>query len=1114
MHNSLTPGFRRTVILSLAAGLLTMHCERERAIAPSSSEEAKPPEVLRVTEARLTGFGVWHQCTAVARKDALIASVSCGAATIPPDLVSIPDGGCNRPMKTMTDAVRQLAYVPACTDKAIAKLESLALPNRDAAALSNLSAAYYVRAQRTDQPADIVRALDAALVATELAPSMPEAVFNRALVEEALGFVPDAIASWDSLRKSPIDDGWAKEAGSHWARLTKEQTIARAMAWPLHEQRLPELARAHDRNAIRLLIQPYQDAAQRLVEETILTEWAKAALTGDEKTANDRLVIAAEIAAAHQELAHDNYLLDAVNVARNTTDPAKRAALIRGHIAFSEGRVIERTFQANAAEKFVRAEGQLAIAGSPVRLKAMIVRASSLLVSGKSDEATALLKRVAREAEHRHYKTLLGRVHAGYGLAATLQSRWLDALVSYSKAESFFEDAQDNENVTNALSRKIGVLRFIGNHSLTWREVFRARSGARALADPQSRHFFLGESALCALELGYPRVALRYQNSAVTLLENELAAHGNDEALVPRLRGNLSIALRGRAAIHAHLGNNKDAEEDLRGAFHRIEADMPLEDASILNGFRARLSEVRAQTLAPSDRQAAIGALTQGIGFASKTHFRSMRASLLVQRARLYRLAHERDKELIDLRNALDELQQEEMAAVTSSAAKKGALPTEKMWSSYFARYQDSYRQVIQALIENGDDRSAFDYAERARAFEPLHLILSRNDVPVDFRRRIHNGKPFSIGDVEEILPANTFLLQYSVLEEHTYVWIVWNGDFVRTTLPIGNEAIGRWTTALQQFAFHRDAESFAAALNAPYDALLREPLARVAKLRKRGTVPKVVIVPDRMMHGLPFSALRDGTRHVVQDFSVSVEASATLYAYSKALNDARTSMQPQSALLVADPAFDPALELTQKLDRLPFARDEASRIAALYESELDVHPLPDTDATIPEFLRLAHDSAIVHIAAHGVANPDTPSSSFLLFAPDEQNTGVLEAVRLLQDLRLTQARLVVVAACSSAAGTPVGPEGVAPIVRPLIAAGAPGVVGTLWNVSENPATAELLIRFHRHYRDGMDADDALRQAQRDMLEDPDLARSSVIVWAPFQFIGFASSPFAKDTRR
>ncbi|MGZ5432663.1 MAG: CHAT domain-containing protein, partial [Thermoanaerobaculia bacterium] len=408
----------------------------------------------------------------------------------------------------------------------------------------------------------------------------------------------------------------------------------------------------------------------------------------------------------------------------------------------------------------------------------------------------------------------------------------------------------------------------------------------------------------------------------------------------------------------------------------------------------------------------------------------------------------------------------------------------------------------------------AFQYAERGRAFEPLSRILARPDVPSDFRARIHDGKPFGLDEVRQTLPEKTFLLQYAVLDDRTYVWVIWNEDSHRETLPVGNAEIERWTSTLQRLGSRSDVEAFREALAAPYAALLRKPLARIAKMNSPGVIPRVVIVPDRSMHGLPFAALRDGDRHVVQDYRVSVAASATLHAFSLAKDRQRREAGAESVLIVADPAFDERLGVARGLARLDWARAEAGRIEKVYEDAVDVEGLLDHRATSAEFLRLATASSIIHVAAHGVANPDIPSRSFLLFAPSAGDSGTVDAERLLRELRLEKARLAVLAACSSAGGMPVGPEGLAPLVRPLLVAGVPGIIGTLWNVRESSETSELLVRFHHHYRNGRDADDALRLAQLEMLGDPDLARSSAVAWAPFQATGYASSPFAQHTRR
>jgi CHAT domain-containing protein len=288
--------------------------------------------------------------------------------------------------------------------------------------------------------------------------------------------------------------------------------------------------------------------------------------------------------------------------------------------------------------------------------------------------------------------------------------------------------------------------------------------------------------------------------------------------------------------------------------------------------------------------------------------------------------------------------------------------------------------------------------------------------------------------------------------------------------------------------------------------------------LRTPGTTTRLVIVPDRSMHGLPFAALGKGGRYLIQKYPVSVEASATLWAYSFAQDGHLPHATEQSVLLFADPAFNQRLDFTGDLKRLPAARSEAERIRGVYTGVARVAPpRMDADATAPAFLRLAAESTIAHIAAHSVANPGVPSMSFLLLAPTGDDRGVLDAEHLLEQLQLKKTRLVVLSACSSAGGTPVGPEGLAPLVRPFVAAGVPGVVGTLWNVSDSLATEDLLVRFHQHYRDGHDADEALQLAQQEMIANPSRGHSAAWVWSAFQMYGRASSPFpasADESRR
>ncbi len=1077
-------------------------------LLPSLALGAPPPPKVtpaRVAEPWLRGFPTWRPCTPARIAKRVVDKIDCGPATVPPDLVSIAVGECERFMRTATDTVRVLAYVPQCTNAAVERLAVLAKRGNDAQVLSDLAGAYYIRAERNDEPADFVRALDAADRAVRLVSrvTIPPR-FNRALAEEALGLSEDALRSWDEVRRQ-TNNGWGSEAAKRYGALMLQRARSAAIQWPLNVQRLPIVARAGDGRAVRQLVSPYRAAAQRYVEEEVLPAWADAVTQGRSKEAAAQLKLAMMIARALSQLTNDSYLVESVELLHRR-NPEVHRSLVRAHKLYRDARTEERALHSEAAgARYEEAETAFTHAGSPLRFGAMLGRATAFTLGNRFDRAFPLLRAVEREAGRHHHPYLLARVHTGRGFIQLVRGRYLDAVAEYSSAQTILERTSDNENLSNVDARMIGLFRAIGHEESTWRAVYRALRHSESLFEVQSRHFLLGESAASAVALGYPQIGLRYQDIAVQLLEGELFRN-KDEARVVGLRRNLGVALRARAAIRVRLGDTRGAQADLDTAIPLIGTPRDSREGSIPGGLRARLAEVQGQTFAAvSERVNAIAKFDEAIQEASATHYRTLIASLLIQRADLHRLEGDRAAARADLQNAIATLRKEEQNVPLGRARVP---ETEILWSAYFSRFQEAYRQLIRYLIDDGADADALLYAEKARAFELLQLVLQRQDVPVPFRDETAGGEPYGIDGVRQLLPAGTYVLEYTVLDDRTYVWIVRrDGPPERRMLPVGAQEIANWTSTLQTLASQRDVEGFDAALAAPYKGLLEEVLGRVAALQN-GAPAHLVIIPDRSMHGLPFAALRKGKRYLVQDSAVSVAASVTLYAWA-ILQDRQLSHSALgSMLLVDDPKFDVRLDIARGLPPLHATQKEAARIRAIYAPVMHVDERKEQAATIPEFLRLARGSTITHIAAHGVANPDVPSRSFLLLAPTENDAGALDADRLLRELRLEKTRLVVLSACSSAGGTPVGPEGLAPLVRPLVVAGVPGVVGTLWNVGENSATAELLVRFHQHYREGHDAANALRLSQLEMLRDPDLERSSVIVWAPFQMVGYASSPF------
>jgi CHAT domain-containing protein len=128
-------------------------------------------------------------------------------------------------------------------------------------------------------------------------------------------------------------------------------------------------------------------------------------------------------------------------------------------------------------------------------------------------------------------------------------------------------------------------------------------------------------------------------------------------------------------------------------------------------------------------------------------------------------------------------------------------------------------------------------------------------------------------------------------------------------------------------------------------------------------------------------------------------------------------------------------------------------------------------------------DYRIIHIAAHGFADPKFPERSglFLGFDQARREDGLLQ-VREIRDLRLN-ADLVTLSACDTGAGKLEGQNGVASIVQAFLFAGARSVVASLWT-ADDVFTAELMTRFYGNLAAGQSVADALRGAKLGMIHE------------------------------
>ncbi|HEX9981735.1 MAG TPA: CHAT domain-containing protein [Thermoanaerobaculia bacterium] len=930
----------------------------------------------------------------------------------------------------------------------------------------DLAAAYYVRAQRNDTPDDLLLAHDA------LALSDPESSmtrFNRALIMEALGLTEEAIAAWSDFVEREPASPWSPEAIRKRAHL---ESVRFRSDW---RATLQEALDRRDRPAVRRLIAPVLDTAESYLEDILLPQWAS---DGKPETLAQAALLAEEIS----RRIGDTYPMAVVEASR--LNPS--ADMRKGLQLFSQ-----RTHE-KGAEKLKKANILLEQSGSPLHLLAGLY----LLTGGASDgekleDDLQKLEESARARGHKHVATRVRSVHA---FVAAGTSRYVDALATYDEAQRFYAQIGDRENIATIHARRAGIFNVLGQHQRAWREALLARKHQGSVGKTRNARLLAGETATTALALGYPAVALLYHQADVRRARQAVDNTTGEERETEK--GYLAIALRGLADKQVEAGQYEFAQANLKEASELLESSKTADE--IRKAIQSRLVAVEGEVLLRTNPDQAVHRFTEALRLAGEHEIATVRVSFLIRRAEANFLAKRPRASEDDLRNALSVLRYEEADIL----ARRKPGENEEIWSPYFRRFERTYHRLIADLLDRGAMAEAFKYAETARAFEPINLI------------KLHDGDGFvdvaNLADAQRRIPVGTVVLDYVVMDDRTYVWIISRDDARVVRQSARRDEIQGWREELQS-AIARQSESDARGLlSVLYDQLLKEPL------KQTGSAQRLVIVPGAEMEVLPFAAFLEPVkqRYLVQEQPV-VSTAGSLSLYLWALDRDQKLSEPDespSVLLIGNPAANE--QLAQQYGRLGGAEAEVKDLELLYGPAAML--LTGRMATANAFMELAPKHAIVHVAAHAIVHPGAPWKSLILLAPseDKSHSGALQAVELLiGSKQLSKTRLVVLAACQSAAGAPIGPEGMAPLVRPLIAQGVPAIIGSLWDVND-ATTKPLMVSFHRHYQAGNEVAVALQLAQRELLDnnnDPD--SQSVLAWGAFQVIGYADSPFRPAAR-
>ena len=213
-----------------------------------------------------------------------------------------------------------------------------------------------------------------------------------------------------------------------------------------------------------------------------------------------------------------------------------------------------------------------------------------------------------------------------------------------------------------------------------------------------------------------------------------------------------------------------------------------------------------------------------------------------------------------------------------------------------------------------------------------------------------------------------------------------------------------------------------------------------------------LVVVPAGPLHYVPFHALNDGKKYLIEMREIVHSPSAAIWRFLS--NE--PAKKTRNALLIgfAD-------------DNIPSVNEEIETLQKIFSVAT---AFTDKKATFENYTENADKFDVLHLACHGQFRPDNPMFSSLHLA----NGFVTVRDIYAQNLK---AQLVTLSACETGLSKIFAGDEIVGLARGFLSAGAKSLVLSLWTVSDE-ATTELMKHFYTCLQRGESVAASLRMAQ------------------------------------
>jgi len=364
-----------------------------------------------------------------------------------------------------------------------------------------------------------------------------------------------------------------------------------------------------------------------------------------------------------------------------------------------------------------------------------------------------------------------------------------------------------------------------------------------------------------------------------------------------------------------------------------------------------------------------------------------------------------------------------------------------------------------------------------------------------------------AIKDVQATLSDQQGVLSYFVSEDFIYIMLIDELEFNVKRIPLDfplNDLVAQYRTAIIN-------SSGLYTKSTKKDLLIYHQTAftlyqKIFEPFIRKIPPRITILPDNQLGNLAFDALLTQLPDKdisVRDYSYLMNEYIISYQYSA------SSILKKDRSITAAPkefiAFAPKFE-----DISSSSIVQLRDFGGLFYNDFEVDQLEKImggtiikghSATEDNFIKLAPDYQIIHLATHGKVNSENADFSYLAFQEIKDSIeNELLYVRDIYNLKL-KADLVVLSACETASGNFNHGEGITSLSRGFIYAGAAAVLPTLWKISD-ATTATIMEDFYKELKQQQPKDIALSRVKKKFLHQTDITTAHPFFWAAFTLTG------------